>query len=343
MKLCATLPDGTPVHSHVLTDGRVSCEILTYGAILRTLTVPDRNGKLRDVVLGFDSSEKYIPFRTFFGAIVGRFANRIGGSSFELNGKRYDLPANEGANQLHSGPEGFDCMVWDAVAYDDSSITLKVTSPDGQGGFPGKLDMQVRYTLADGELAIEYEGVSDADTLCNPTNHAYFNLSGQDSGSVEKQIIQLFASHYTPTDAFLIPTGEIAPVEGTPMDLRLPIAIGERIDEDFPALNGPGGYDHNWAIDGEAGKFRIGAEAYSPESGIVMTMYTDRPAVQFYTGNGLGMGIIGKDGAEYVRRCGFCLETQTFPDAPNHANFPTAVLPAGEKFYSKTSYAFEIK
>ena len=343
MKLCTTLSDGTPVHSHILTDGHVSCEILTYGAILRTLMVPDRNGKLRDVVLGFDTAEKYLPFRTFFGAIVGRFANRIGGSRFTLNGKEYILPANEGANQLHSGPEGFDCMVWNVVSADDSSITLKTTSPDGQGGFPGNLDMQVRYTLVDGELSIEYEGTSDADTLCNPTNHAYFNLSGQDSGSVEQQEIQLFASYYTPTDAFLIPTGEIALVEGTPMDLRQPIAIGERIDEDFPALNGPKGYDHNWAIDGEAGQFRIGAVAYSPESGIAMTMYTDRPAVQFYTGNGLGMGIKGKDGAEYVRRGGFCLETQTFPDAPNHDNFPSATLRAGEKFYSKTSYKFEIR
>ena len=165
----------------------------------------------------------------------------------------------------------------------------------------------------------------------------------QESGNVEKQVIQLFASHYTPTDAALIPTGEIASVDGTPMDLRQPIAIGARIDEDFHALNGPGGYDHNWVIDGAAGEFRIGAAAYSPESGIAMTMYTDRPAVQFYTGNGLGMGIIGKEGAQYVKRSGFCIETQTFPDAPNHDNFPTALLRAGEKFYSKTSYKFDIR
>ena len=343
MKLCGYLSDGRAVHAITLTDGRLSCEILTYCGILRTLLVPDKDGKLRDVVLGFDTAEKYFPFRTFFGAIVGRFANRIGGSSFELNGVKYELPANEGANKLHSGPDGFDCQLWEVVSESGDSVTLKLTSPDGTGGFPGKMDMKVTYTLRNAELAIEYEAVSDADTLCNPTNHAYFNLSGQESGSVEKQIIQLFASHYTPTDAALIPTGEIASVDGTPMDLRQPIAIGARIDEDFHALNGPGGYDHNWAIDGAAGEFRIGAAAYSPESGIAMTMYTDRPAVQFYTGNGLGMGIVGKDGAEYVKRSGFCLETQTFPDAPNHDNFPTALLRAGEKFYSKTSYKFEVK
>lgn len=343
MKLCGHLPDGRAVHAIELSDGRLSCEILTYGGILRTLLVPDRDGKLRDVVLGFDKAENYFPFRTFFGAVVGRFANRIGGSSFALNGIKYDLPANDGPNQLHAGPDGFDCQLWDVVSESGDSVTLKLTSPDGTGGFPGNLEMQVTYTLKNAELSIEYRGTSDADTLCSPTNHAYFNLSGQDSGSVEKQMIQLFASHYTPTDGGLIPTGEIASVEGTPMDLRSLSPIGERIDEDFPALNGPGGYDHNFVIDGTNGEYRPAATAFSPESGIVMHCYTDRPGVQFYTGNGLGMGITGKDGAEYVRRCGFCLETQAFPDAPNHDNFPTAVLRAGEEFYSKTAYAFELK
>lgn len=343
MKICGQLPDGRAVHAITLTDGRLSCEILTYGGILRTLLVPDRDGAMRDVVLGFDSLDNYTPFRSFFGALVGRFANRIGGSSFELNGRRYELPANDGANQLHSGPDGFDCQLWEVVSEAEDSVTLKLTSPDGQGGFPGKLDIQVTYTLKNAELMIEYKAVSDADTLCSPTNHAYFNLSGQESGSVEEQVIQLFASHYTPADSGLIPTGEITSVEGTPMDLRRPTPIGAHIDEDFPQLNIPGGYDHNWVIDGEPGTFRLAATAYSPESGIVMHTRTDRPGVQFYTGNGLGIGITGKDGAQYVKRSGFCLETQAFPDAPNHDNFPSAVLRAGEVFRSKTSYSFEIR
>ena len=242
-----------------LENGGLSCEILTYGGALRCLNVPDRNGRSVDVVLGFDSLEDYMEQTGFLGALIGRFGNRIGNAEFKLDGKRYELFKNDGANHLHGGRRGFDKRIWKIEARDDTKLALSLVSEDGEEGYPGRLEVYVLYELKEDALDISYRAFSDADTLCNLTNHAYFNLSGHDSGTVEKQLIKINASHYTPTDAGLIPTGEIADVTGTPMDLREPVVIGERADLDFEALRFGGGFDHNYAIDGADGTLRLAA------------------------------------------------------------------------------------
>ena len=332
---------GVPVEQYTLRAGDLSCGILTYGGALRSLRVPDRARNSVDVLLGFDSIEDYQTQDKFMGALVGRFANRIGGASFVLNGKTYPLAANNNVvNHLHGGIAGFDKQVWTAEAAGPDSLTLSLVSPDGQEGYPGTLEVRVTYTLTAEGLTIDYRARSDRDTLCNLTNHAYFNLAGQDSGPVGDQQVRLFASHYTPTDARSIPTGEIAPVEGTPMDLRALTPIGAHIDEDFPQLAMAGGYDHNWALDGQAGTLRPGAEAFCPATGIRLEMLTTQPGVQFYTGNHLEGCIPGKGGAPYGPRWGFCLETQRFPDGPHHENFPSCVLRAGEEYHETTVFRF---
>lgn len=326
-----------------LENGGLSCEILTYGGALRCLNVPDRNGRSVDVVLGFDSLEDYMEQTGFLGALIGRFGNRIGNAEFELDGKRYELFKNDGANHLHGGRRGFDKRIWKIEARDDTKLALSLVSEDGEEGYPGRLEVYVLYELKEDALEISYRAFSDADTLCNLTNHAYFNLSGHDSGTVEKQLIKINASHYTPTDAGLIPTGEIADVTGTPMDLREPVVIGERADLDFEALRFGGGFDHNYAIDGADGTLRLAAVAESRETGIVLETWTTLPGVQFYSGNGMAGLPKGKNGAPYDRRWGFCLETQVYPDAPHHANFPSALLKKGAEYHTKTVYRFAHK
>ena len=339
-RIFGTLPGGEAVRCFTLTRGALSCEGLTYGAALRSLTVPDRAGKPVDVVLGYDELDSYVNGRRFLGAVAGRFANRIGGASFELGGKTYKLFANEGKNTLHGGKSGFNEKNWTAEAAGEDFVTLSLVSPDGDEGFPGTLRASVTYRLEEDGLRLVYRAVSDADTLCNLTNHSYFNLAGHGSGPVPEQTIRLFASRYTPTDAASIPTGEIAEVAGTPMDLREPTPIGAHIDEDFVQLRQAGGYDHDWLVDGEAGVLRPAAEAFSAATGIRMTVLTDRPAIQFYAGNFLGGGPAGKGGAEYGKRCGFCLETQCCPDAPHHPNLPGAFLAAGEEYHTETVFRF---
>lgn len=326
-----------------LENGGLSCEILTYGGALRCLNVPDRNGRSVDVVLGFDSLEDYMEQTGFLGALIGRFGNRIGNAEFELDGKRYELFKNDGANHLHGGRRGFDKRIWKIEARDDTKLALSLVSEDGEEGYPGRLEVYVLYELKEDALEISYRAFSDADTLCNLTNHAYFNLSGHDSGTVEKQLIKINASHYTPTDAGLIPTGEIADVTGTPMDLREPVVIGERADLDFEALRFGGGFDHNYAIDGADGTLRLAAVAESRETGIVLEPWTTLPGVQFYSGNGMAGLPKGKNGAPYDCRWGFCLETQVYPDAPHHANFPSALLKKGAEYRTKTVYRFAHK
>ena len=326
-----------------LENGGLSCEILTYGGALRCLNVPDRNGRSVDVVLGFDSLEDYMEQTGFLGALIGRFGNRIGNAEFELDGKRYELFKNDGANHLHGGRRGFDKRIWKIEARDDTKLALSLVSEDGEEGYPGRLEVYVLYELKEDALEISYRAFSDADTLCNLTNHAYFNLSGHDSGTVEKQLIKINASHYTPTDAGLIPTGEIADVTGTPMDLREPVVIGERADLDFEALRFGGGFDHNYAIDGADGTLRLAAVAESRETGVVLETWTTLPGVQFYSGNGMAGLPKGKNGAPYDRRWGFCLETQVYPDAPHHANFPSALLKKGAESRTKTVYRFAHK
>ena len=326
-----------------LENGGLSCEILTYGGALRCLNVPGRNGRSVDVVLGFDSLEDYMEQTGFLGALIGRFGNRIGNAEFKLDGKRYELFKNDGANHLHGGRRGFDKRIWKIEARDDTKLALSLVSEDGEEGYPGRLEVYVLYALKEDALEISYRAFSDAETLCNLTNHAYFNLSGHESGTVEKQLIKINASHYTPTDAGLIPTGEIADVTGTPMDLREPVVIGERADLDFEALRFGGGFDHNYAIDGADGTLRLAAVAESRETGIVLETWTTLPGVQFYSGNGMAGLPKGKNGAPYDRRWGFCLETQVYPDAPHHANFPSALLKKGAEYRTKTVYRFAHK
>ena len=338
-----TMPDGTPVDLITLTRGNLSCELITYGGAVRTLTVPDRDGHPVDVVLGFDTLEDYRAQDKYMGAIVGRYANRIADASFTLNGREYPLAANDGANHLHGGLSGFNSYVWKAESLSPDQVSFSRVSPDGEEGYPGTLTVEVTYTLTDDSLEIDYHAVCDQDTICCLTNHSYFNLSGHSSGSVMEQYIQLKAASYTPTFPGSIPTGQIMPVEGTPMDLRQGHRIGEHVDDDFPQLLMAGGYDHNWVIDGTAGTLRQAASAWSEETGIAMEVLTTMPGVQLYTANFLEGCPVGKNGAVYGNRSAFCLETQYYPDSPHHANFPDCVLRAGEAYHHKTIYRFGIK
>ena len=341
------MPDGTPVEELTLRalgpeDTKYVCKIITYGGAVRSLTVPDRNGNPVDVVLGFDTLEDYRAQDKYMGALVGRYANRIGGARFTLNGVEYPLYANDGPNSLHGGRTGFDKRVWTVEELGGSAATLSLVSPDMDEGYPGSLEVRVTYTLSEGGLAISYRAKSDRDTVCNLTNHSYFNLSGHDSGSVEGQYIKLNASRYTPAGPGSIPTGEIAPVEGTPMDLRTAQPIGTRIGEPFGQLVMAGGYDHNWVIDKHEGTIWTAAAAWSPDTGIAMDAATTLPGVQFYAGNFLSGCPRGKGGAVYGDRHGFCLETQFFPDSPNQPGFPSCVLKAGEEYHSVTVYSFGV-
>lgn len=336
------MPDGTPVEQITLRDGAVRCEILTYGGAVRSLTVPDRNGRAVDVVLGFDTLEDYRAQGKYIGALVGRYANRIGGSRFTLSGTEHILPANEGTNHLHGGLTGFDKQVWTITDLRETAVTLTLFSPDGQEGYPGNLSIEVTYTLSRSALEIEYRAHCDRDTLCNPTNHTYFNLSGHSSGPVEWQHIQVLAGRYTPVAEGSIPTGAIEPVDGTPMDLRTPQPIGAHINDPFDQLRLTGGYDHNWAIDGWDGTLRPAARTWSSDTGIRLEVLTTLPGIQFYAGNFVAGCPAGKNGAVYVRRSGFCLESQYFPDSPNHPGFPSAVLAAGEEYRSKTVFCFGV-
>lgn len=339
-----TMPDGTPVELYTLAAGALSCQIITFGGSLQSLRVPDRLGKPVDVLLGFDALEPYRTHGKSLGALVGRYANRIGGAKFSLNGQTYQLAANNnGVNHLHGGLVGFNQRVWTVEEAGDDRLALSLFSPDGEEGYPGNLTVRVTYTLTEEGLTIGYRAECDRDTVCNLTNHAYFNLSGHDSGPVLDQTIQLLADRYTPTDPLSIPTGEIAPVEGTPMDLRRTAPIGARIGEDFPQLLQAGGYDHNWIPNGEAGTLRPIARAASPATGISMEVLSTLPGVQFYTGNYLDGCPAGKGGAAYANRWGFCLETQFYPDSPNHANFPSCVLRAGEVFDHTAAFRFHVE
>ena len=334
------MPDGAVVEELTLRDGALSCGIITYGGAVRRLVVPGRDANPVDIALGFDTLEGYTSQDKYMGAIVGRYANRIGGARFTLNGVEYRLAANDGPNSLHGGRAGFDKQVWSVSELSKNRVTLSLDSPGGQEGYPGALSVRVTYTLARGALSIGYWAGHTGDTVFNPSSHTYFNLSGHHSGRVEGQYIRLNASRYTPTLPGSIPTGELAPVDATPMDLRTAQPIGARINEPFGQLTLAGGYDHNWVIDGWDRALRPAALAWSPETGISMEVSTTLPGVQFYTGNYLDGCPVGKGGAVYAARCGFCLETQFFPDTPNQPSFPSCVLRAGEDYNSRTVYRF---
>ncbi len=333
-------PGGAEVEELTLRDGALACQILTYGGAVRSLVVPGRDGNPVDVALGFGTLEDYMAQDKYMGAVVGRYANRIGGARFTLNGMEYRLAANDGPNSLHGGRAGFDKQVWSVSELSKNRVTLSLDSPGGQEGYPGPLTVRVTYTLARGALSIGYWAGHTGDTVFNPSTHTYFNLSGHDSGGVEGQYIKLYASRYTPTLPGSIPTGEIAPVDGTPMDLRAAQPIGTHIGDPFEQLTLAGGYDHNWVIDGWDRALRPAALAWSPETGISMEVSTTLPGVQFYTGNFIHGCPPGKGGAVYGNRHGFCLETQYFPDSPNQPAFPSCVLRAGEDYNSRTVYRF---
>ncbi|WP_308589100.1 aldose epimerase family protein [uncultured Oscillibacter sp.] len=334
------LPDGTAVDQYTLSCGDMVCQILTYGGALRSLRVPDRRGAPVDVLLGFDSLADYCAQDKYIGALIGRCANRIGGSRFILNGVEYPLAANDGPNHLHGGVRGFDKQVWRAVGSTPDTLVLALRSPDGQEGYPGNLDAQVTYRLSGGALSIAYRAVCDRDTPCNLTSHAYFNLGGHGSGPVTDQTMQIFADRYTPTDARSIPTGAVESVAGTPMDLRRPAAVGRNADGDFFQLAAAGGYDHNWITAEGPGPLHPAARAVCPATGISMEVATTLPGIQFYSGNYLDGCPAGKGGAPYAKRWGFCLETQFFPDTPSRPDFPSCILHPGEIWQHTTVFQF---
>lgn len=336
--------EGTPVTRHTLRNGTAEVSIISYGGTIQSLRVPDKDGKLGDVVFGFDSIDGYLGEHPYFGALVGRYANRIAKGEFSLDGKRYVLAKNNGPNALHGGIQGFNRVVWqvEALPGENLALRLRYVSADGEEGYPGRLTATVTYTLKpDNALQIDYLATTDAPTVANLTNHAYFNLRG--SGGILGHELQILASRFTPVDATLIPTGELRPVRGTPFDFLTPHTIGERIDDKNEQIEMGKGYDHNFVFDAARGELAKAVEVYEPESGRTMEVWTTEPGVQFYTGNMLTGSISGKDGRKYDRRTGFCLETQHFPDSPNQPTFPSTVLKPGEERRSTTIYKFGVR
>jgi aldose 1-epimerase len=336
--------DGTAVDLYTLTNSNgMKAKITTYGGIVTELHAPDRDGKLADVVLGFDDLKSYLAGHPHFGAIAGRVANRIAKGKFTLDGKEYKLFVNNGPNSLHGGKVGFDKKVWKAEPFegkDGVGVKMTYTSPDGEEGYPGTLTTTMTYTLTDkNELRIDYHATTDKPTIVNLTNHSYFNLAGHGSGDILGHEMTIEADKYTPTDDTLIPTGEIAPVKGTPLDFTTSHTIGERAGQIKKSI---GGYDHNYVLNSGGGKLALAARAYEPKSGRVMETYTTEPGVQLYTANFLG-DTKGKGGAVYKKHAGFCLETQHFPDSINQPNFPSVVLRPGKTYETTTVYKFSVK
>jgi aldose 1-epimerase len=335
--------DGTPVEIYTLKDGTVEARIMTYGGIIQSLKIPDRKGNIADVVLGFDSLSGYEKNPgPYFGALIGRYANRIAHGEFKLDGHTYTLPKNDGDNTLHGGTRGFDKVVWKAKEIPDG-IELTHVSKNGDQGFPGTLTAVVKYTLAGNILHIDYSATTDKDTVVNLTNHSYWNLSGQGNGTILHDEVKIDASHFTPVNTNLIPTGVLEPVAGTPFDFRKLTVIGSRINENNEQLRNARGYDDNWVLDKPAGKLGEAAEVYDPTSGRVLTVWTTQPGIQFYTGNFLDGTIKGKDGKVYVHRAALALETQHYPDSPNQPKFPTTELKPGQRYHEVTEFRFSTK
>jgi aldose 1-epimerase len=343
-----TTKDGKSVDLFTLRNKNgMEARITNYGGIVVSLLVPDRNGKPGDVVLGYDKLDDYIADNPYFGALIGRYGNRIGNARFTLNGVEHVLAANDGPNHLHGGLKGFDKVVWEAEVgpgKGGSALHLKYVSPDGEEGYPGTLAVNVLYTLTDAnELKIEYSAVSDKPTVVNLTHHSYFNLAGEGSGTILDHILTIDADKCTPVGPGLIPTGELKPVEGTPLDFQKPTRIGERIAMNDEQLKLAGGYDHNWVLNKSTNALTLAARVEEPSSGRIMEVLTTEPALQFYSGNFLTGKNIGKKGHPYVYRSGFCLETQHYPDSPNKPEFPSTVLDPGKKYSSMTVYRFVLQ
>jgi aldose 1-epimerase len=335
--------NGAPVRIYTLTNKNgVEAKITTYGGRLVSFKTPDRHGAMGDVVLGFDSLDGYVKYPgPFFGALIGRYANRIGGARFALGGSEYKLDRNDGSNTLHGGSQGFDKAIWTARELLDGGIELGYSSKDGEDGFPGNLKASVKYHLTDAdELRIEYGASTDRTTVVNLTNHAYFNLKSAGTGDILQHRVMLNADRFTPVDAGLIPTGELRQVMGTPFDFRQATAIGARIEQSDEQLKLGKGYDHNWVLNRTGSELGLAARVEEPSTGRVLEVLTTEPGIQFYTGNFLDDSIHGKGGKVYGHRTGFCLETQHFPDSPNKPAFPSTVLKSGEQYKSVTVYRF---
>jgi aldose 1-epimerase len=357
--LFGTLADGTEVDRYTLTNGDIRVRIITYGGILQAIEVPDRRGRRANVTLGFDNLDDYVELNSpYFGCIVGRYANRIALGQFTLDGETYQLPINNDPNSLHGGDVGFDKHVWDATPFTTRNtvgLRLTLTSPDGDQGYPGTLESEVTYTVTRDGIRMDYRATTDAPTVVNLTNHAYFNLAGEGTGTTDDHRLQINADRYTPVDATLIPTGAIDPVAGTPMDFRRPTAIGERNrDGTFEQLLIGRGYDHNWVLNrsddtsatlasrsGDSStELEFAARATDPSSGRVLTVHTTEPGIQFYGGNFLDGTLVGTSGQTYRQGDGFALETQHYPDSPNQPDFPSTVLRPGEVYETTTIFQF---
>lgn len=338
-------PDGESVDVFTLANASgVEVRAITYGGIIVSLRVPDRDGRLGDIVLGFDDLDGYVEGSPYFGAIVGRYANRIANGQFTLAGETYQLATNNGPNHLHGGERGFDKIVWHAEMLESDSgvaVIFTHTSPDGDEGYPGNLSIRVSYTLTpSNELAVDYLATTDHATPINLSQHTYFNLAGDGRRDVLEHVLTINAAHFTPVDATLIPTGVIAPVAGTPFDFTTPTAIGARIDLEDEQLENGGGYDHNFVLDRDGAGLAHAARVEEPTTGRVLDVYTTEPGLQFYSGNFLDGSITGKSGWVYRHRYGFCLETQHFPDSPNQPAFPSTILHPGEEYRSRTVFVF---
>lgn len=338
--------DGTNVKLYTLRNGHgAEATICNYGGLVTSLKVPDKNGNSGDVVLGYDNLAAYIKDSPYFGALIGRYGNRIAKGKFTLDGKQYSLATNNGPNALHGGIKGFDKVVWQANPHETKSgpsLELTYVSKDGEEGYPGTLSVKAVYTLTDDNaLKLEYTATTDKDTVANLTHHSYFNLAGK--GDVLNHVVMINADKFTPVDSTLIPTGELKPVDGTPFDFRTPTAIGARIQQDDQQLKFGNGYDHNWVINNYTGKVRLMARVTEPTSGRVLEVFSSEPGLQFYSGNFLDGTLTGKGGWVYQFRNGFCMEPQHFPDSPNQPNFPSVVLKPGQVYHNTIIYRFSVQ
>ncbi len=339
--------DGRPIILYTLKNSHgVEVRAMNYGGIIQAIRVPDRKGNFADVVLGHDAAEGYMPNPPYIGAIVGRYANRIANGTFTLDGKSYNLPKNDGPNTLHGGTtRTFDKVMWESQPLKDKNgVQFEFLSKDGDDGFPGNLKMKVTYVLTDSnELVIDYEATTDKSTPINVSQHSYFNLKGEGNGDILDHEVMLNADKFTPVDKNLIPTGELRPVKGTPFDFTKPTKVGTRIDDNYEQLVLGHGYDHNFVINRKGAGMTLAARVSEPTTGRVLEVSTTQPAVQFYTGNFLDGTVTGKEGHVYKRRFGFCLETQHYPDSPNHPDFPNTILKPGETFHQTTAFKFSAK
>ncbi len=341
-------PDGTRIDVFTLSNkAGMQIKALNYGGIITELWAPDQTGRFQDVILGHNHIQGVLADTYYLGAVIGRYANRIAGGTFSLDGKVYRLSRNSSGQHLHGGNKGFDKLVFEAAVLEQASgesLALQYLSKDGEEGYPGNLELTIRYELTDNnEFTIDYSAVTDKRTVINLTNHMYFNLSAGTSNDILDHELLINAARFTPVDANLIPTGELLPVNGTPLDFNTPTAIGARINHRYPQMKLAGGYDHNYVLNGQPGALKLAARVYEPGSGRLLEISTTEPGIQFYSGNFLDGTVTGKNGRVIGRRSGLCLEPQHFPDSPNQSGFPTTILDPGQVFHSQTTYRFSIR